>query len=398
MSKRPITRGGVPAPLRAASSAIASEAIAHLVGDANACIAARAHLTICHTSTASTDAFDMLYLTVGDGEAVVTLAGDLAIEVRVRACVATPTFGDRLVETGTMRAIGVFVREDARAELEGSSVLTVDPTEARLLGGVNEYLVAGDVLMLDSHRRVVQNVSSDRGGGTYVMLDRPVAERTFASWRYIRRASAAAHTQLRLGEGTLTVQGDRARFAPYAAAATLAVVPGDTVAVGLHARTVAAVVDDGTTVVFDAPIGEALIDARFAWLPPNGHVVAHVLVQTPDGRLEANTVVRIAGTNVDGETGSYGAAGCEYATTTGALRARYLDAKDVLHVRVRSGYRQVLSGFPIRGRDTVAHGTAPMVCAASISAAAPGAPAQLYHGFSIRVEPPQQQLTRFVNV
>jgi hypothetical protein len=203
---------------------------------------------------------------------------------------------------------------------------------------------------------------------------------------------------LRIGEGTLTVQGDRAVFAPYTQAATLAAVPGDTVIVGLNARTVVAVEADGRTMVFDADIREALIDARFAWLPPNGHIVVHALVQAPDGLVESDTVLCIAGTNVDGETGSYGPSGCEYATATGALRARFLDAKDVLHVRVRSGYRQVLSGFPVRGRDTVVYGTAPMVCAASISGAAPGAPSQLYHGFSIRVEPPQQQLTRFVNV
>jgi hypothetical protein len=396
MSKRPITRGGVPAALRAASSSIPTEAIAQLIGDSSASIAARASLTICHTSTASADAFDMLYLTIGDGEALITLAGDIATEVRVRACVATPAFGDRLVEAGTQRAVGVFIREDVRVELDGSGVLSVDSSERRLLSGIAEYVVAGDLLLLDRHRRVVQNVSPPDAGDMSVMLDRPLAEATFANWRYVRRASAAAHTQLRIGEGTLTVQADRAQFTPYNDAATLAVVPGDTVVVGLNARTVVAVVEGGRVVVLDEAISEPLIDARFAWLPPNGHVVAHALLQLP--ALEANTVLGIAGTNVDGETGSYGPQGCEYATATGALCARFLDAKDVLHVRVRSGYRQVLSGFPVRGRDTVESGTAPMVCATSISAAAPGAPAQLYHGFSIRVEPPQQHLTRFVNV
>jgi CRP-like cAMP-binding protein len=107
-------------------------------------------------------------------------------------------------------------------------------------------------------------------------------------------------------------------------------------------------------------------------------------------------MLRVGNVNVDGDTGSFGDGGAAYATATGDYKARYLDAKDVLHVRVRSGYRQILPGFPVKGRDAVLNGAPPMVCAQSISAAALGATPQLYHGFSIKVEPPQQQLARFV--
>lgn len=399
MSKRPLTTSGIPAPLGVAMSSTPSDAIAALVGDADSSIKARANLTICHTSTTAADAFEMVYLSLGEGEALVTLAADVGTEVRLTQQVAMPTFGDAIVDANA-HIVGYFLREDTSTEIEGSGTLNVMPGSRYIVEIPTQFLVDGDVLLLNDHFRVVQSVSPS-GGISSIHLDRAMPDDgndAFVNWRYLRRSGASMQTQLRKGEGTLTVSGKtavyKARSGSYGSHPLFA---GDTVFVGLHARTLEAAT--GNVFVFDESIPDALVDAEFAWTPPDGQKVGQLFLR--QGTLEANATLRVGNINIDGEMGSFGDSGAVYATTTGNYKARYLNAKDVLHVRVRSGYRQVLSGFPVQGRDTVLNGTPPMVCAQSISAAAAGGATsqqQLYHGFSLRVEPPQQQLSRFVNV
>jgi len=321
MSKRPLTASGIPTALRIAASSTPSEALSRLVGDSNASIEARANLTVCHTSTSSADAFDMVYLSLSEGEALVTLAADIATEVRLIGGISTPTFGDTLVDASNNTAVGFFLREDLSTELEGTGTLVVTPESRYIVEVPTQFLVEGDVLIINGHHRVAQSVSPS-GGISSIHLDRAMPDdgnNSLQTWSYVRRSGASPQTQLRRGEGTLTVSGNTALFTsagPYAHP----LFTGDTVFVGLHARTL--VEATGNVLVFDEAIPDALVDASFAWMVPDGHLVAHILLQAMP---EANLELRVGNINIDGETGSYGDAGTAYATATGAYRERVKD-------------------------------------------------------------------------
>lgn len=391
-AKVPLTPSGIPAAMLPARHADPTPALGELTGDTANAVLARANLTVVHASTAPMDGFDMVYLSLSEGEALVTLGADVSTEVRVDVRVAQPTFGDSIVDANGV-LVGYAMREDESAELEGTGALSVT-TNRSVVEVPAQHITNGDILLLEDARRVVQTVSQS-GGTASIHLDRdaPANVELYENWRYVRRAAASAHGQLRKGEGALSVTGNAATYASYGSHAH-ALFAGDTVAVGLYARTVQEV--SGNAFVLDEAISDILVNSEFAWMPPEGQTVLHALLKRVP---EANMQLYIGNVNIDGETGSFGSVGSVYGLATGSVAPRYLDPKDVLHCKVRSGYRQVLGGYPLPSREAVANGAPPLVCAQSISAAAAqSTSSQNYHGYSTRVEPPQTNLTRFLNV
>lgn len=213
----------------------------------------------------------------------------------MRDRVAALAFGDVLVEA-TDDPIAVFCREDARTELEGlpgtEGSLVVSATNRSIVTGQAQFIVSGDLLLLDGLglRRAAQSVATV-GATTSVHLDRPVpidsADR-FENWRYLRRAGAAAHTQLRAGEGLLEGSGASASYAPFHPGRMHPLFVGDTVVVGLHSRTIVAATE--TEFTFDEPIADMLSGATFAWSPPEGERVAHAV---PRGNRLASRPIMI---------------------------------------------------------------------------------------------------------
>jgi len=287
------------------------------------------------------------------------------------------------------------MREDDQTELLGQGDMVVAGDNARFQA---QNIVQGDILLFGNGiRRVVQSIVLSSNGISNVRMDRASpTDGTFQGWGYLRRAGASARTQLRLGEGTVAVTGNSVVYAPIEAGHTHTVFTGDTLVVGLYARTITR----ANAVVWglDESIPGGITTSAFAWIPKDGERVSHLLVRQPSIAAAANVSLRIGGANMTETSGSYGASGCLFGTFVGKIAPRFLDAKDVLHVRVRSGYRQVLSGYPVPGRDSVASGTPPLVCVQSISSAVAGVPSvQSFQGFSMRVEPPQNNLYRFLN-
>lgn len=397
MSKIPLTPSGIPAAMLSATSVNYEEALHALCGDAHVSVNARANLTLVHSSSAPVNAFDLLYLSIGEGEALVTLGADIGTEVRVSDRISSPTFGDTIVDSTTHDIVGIYLREDAPSELEGLGALTLstNPTNRSVVAAQTQLVTHGDVIVVQGVRRAVQSVIHSHAGLS-IHLDRPIPGSTshFPNWTYVRIASASAHTQLRIGEGTLDVTGNLAVYTSSGLHAH-AMFPGDTVIIGTSSRTIQEV--DGRMIRLDEPLLEPVSGVDFAWMPPHGHTVCHMLLRKTT-LLSHGLHLRIGALNVHGSDGSYGALGSDYGMYAGAHKARFLDTKDVLHIRVRAGYRQILNGFPVASSQNVLNGAPPLVCVQSISAAANNAPPHFYHGFVIRVEPPQQHLTRFVNV
>jgi hypothetical protein len=321
----------------------------------------------------------MVYLSLDEGEAIVTLCADIACEARVRSVAATPVFGDSITRATDGSIMAYYMREDEQTEILGQGDLVILADNAQFQA---QNIVQSIVLIPST-------------GMSNVRMDRSASSGTYQGWGYLRRAGASSRTQMRLGDGTITVSGNTAIYSALEANHTHTICAGDTLVVGVYARTITSA--NATVFGLDASIPGGIAPSNFAWIPLDGERIVHLFMR--QSAISANISLRVGGTNMTSTTGSYGSSGSLFGTYTGKLIPRYVDAKDVLHVRVRSGYRQVLSGYPVPGRDSVASGSPPLVCAQSISSAAPGVSStQSFQGFSMRIEPPQNNLYRFMNV
>lgn len=389
--KRPITVSGIPQPMLSSTFTDATQALAALAGSSDASIGARANLTLAYASTSSAgqESFDMLYLSLNDGESLVTLCADVAVEARIRNVSAVASFGDSVMTSfGSLMAY--YMREDENTEIQGFGNLVVvsGGTQAQISP---QNVASGDIIVFGNGvYRCAQSIISNASSAVVsVGLDRTVSTGSYTSWSYLRRAGVSARTQMRSGEGTMAVTGNVAVFTPSEIGRPHSMWAGDTLIVGLCSRTVQAI--SGSVFTLDSPMPGVIAATQYAWLPVDGERVVHLFIRQPT--IPTNNALRLGSTNMYGSMGSYGALGSAFGTYTGKMSARYLDFKDVMHVKVRSGYRQILSGYPVPGKDTVLTATPPMVCVQSLNPST----SQLYQGFSIRIEPPQSALYRFMN-
>jgi len=78
-------------------------------------------------------------------------------------------------------AVGFFLREDLSTELEGTGTLVVTPESRYIVEVPTQFLVEGDVLIINGHHRVAQSVSPS-GGISSIHLDRAMPDEPIFSF------------------------------------------------------------------------------------------------------------------------------------------------------------------------------------------------------------------------